>query len=160
MEHLFWPALNLFGLLGFIAYKTRGPFFSFVRSRRDQITDGLNRSKIQIESASRRKAEVEAKLSSLESEVAAILSDWRKKTEQKSAAIRDASVRVLGQMTAEAELNRKSLVEQTSKSIERSFRRAITQAAETKIRQSLNDGVHQQVNLSLVREVSNGGRQA
>jgi F0F1-type ATP synthase membrane subunit b/b' len=80
LEKLLWPAINLIGLLGFIAYKTKAPFFSFVRGRRSEIFEGLNKSKIQVEEAQKRRAEIDSRLSGLELEKSKIASEWKEKS--------------------------------------------------------------------------------
>jgi F0F1-type ATP synthase membrane subunit b/b' len=156
MGALLWPALNLLGLLGFVAYKTKGPFFEFVRARRNEIFEGLNKSKARMEEASRRKAEVDARLAKLDWETKAIAAEWIQKSAAQTSAIREASTRVVEQMKAEAGQNKIALVEQTRLAIRASFKRAILQAAEQKIAQSLNSNVHAKVNERLAGEVSRG----
>jgi len=156
MEKLFWPALNLFGLLGFLAYKAKGPFFNFVHLRRSEIFEGLNKSKAQLQEASKRKAEVESRISGLDAETREITSEWSQKTALQTQALRQGSLSVIEQMKIEAEQNKLALIEQTRVSIRGSFKKAILQAAEQKILQSLNSSVHAKVNERLTGEVSRG----
>ena len=156
MEKLFWPALNLFGLLGFLAYKAKGPFFNFVHLRRNEIFEGLNKSKSQLEAASKRKTEVEARISGLDVETREIASEWAQKSATQTQAIRQSSLRVIEQMKVEAEQNKVALIEQTRVSIRANFKKTILQTAEQKILQSLNSSVHAKVNERLAGEVSRG----
>ncbi len=160
MEKLFWPALNLLGFLGFLAYKAKGPFFSFVKHRRVEIFEGLNKSKAAMEQASKKRTEIEARISRLDSETKEIAAEWAQKGAAQAKAIREASTRVVEQMKIEAEQNKVALVEQTKVSIRSSFKKAILQAAEQKIIQSLNSSVHAQANERLVGEVSRGMSQS
>ncbi len=156
MEKLFWPAINLFGLLGFIAYKVKGPFFDFIHSRRSEIFEGLNKSKTQLESAAKKKAEVEARISRLDLETREIASEWAQKSASQTESIRQSSARVIEQMKIEAEQNKLALVEQTRTSIRLTFKKAILQAAEQKILQSLNPAIHAKMNEHLAGEVTRG----
>ena len=156
MEKLFWPALNLFGLLGFLAYKAKGPFFNFVHLRRSEIFEGLNKSKSQLQEASKRKAEVESRISGLDAETREITSEWERKSASQTETLRQGSLRVIEQMRIEAEQNKAALVEQTRDSIRGSFKKALLQAAEQKILQSLNSSVHAKMNERLAGEVSRG----
>jgi F0F1-type ATP synthase membrane subunit b/b' len=156
MDKLIWPAINLFGLLGFIFYKTKKPFFEFVSLRRSEIFEGLNRSRIQAEEAARRRKEIEAKLSSLEKEKASIFMEWREKTASRAESIRDRSKVVMVQMRAEAEQNKKALVEATRQSIASGYRRAVVQQVEQKIQQSLNPDVHARMNARVIDQIGKG----
>ena len=157
MEKLLWPAINLVGLLGFIAYKTKAPFFSFVRGRRNEIFEGLNKSKIQVEEAQKRRAEIDSRLSGLELEKSKIASEWKEKSLAQTQAIRDGSVKIIEQMKLEAQQNQKALIQQTQKTIQMGFRKSVLTQAEQKISQALNSGVHAKINERLVNEVSRGG---
>jgi F0F1-type ATP synthase membrane subunit b/b' len=156
MEKLFWPAVNLFMLLGFLGYKTKTPFFSYLRGRREEIFEGLNKSKSRLEEAKKRRADAEARIYRLGDESAAIAAEWSQKGFLQAEALRTGSIRVIAQMKLEAEQNRKTLMEQTKKSIQSSFRKTLLQAAEQKIVQSLNSAVHAKVNERLAGEVTRG----
>jgi F0F1-type ATP synthase membrane subunit b/b' len=145
MEKLIWPAINLFGLVGFILYKTRTPFLEFVSGRRAEIFDGLNRSRAQAQETARRRKEVEAKLAGLDAEKAAIFAEWKEKELLQTQAIRESSVRVVAQMKREAEQSKMALEGQTRIAIERGFRKAVLAQAEQKIIQQLNPEVHSRI---------------
>ena len=142
MEKLIWPAINLFGLLGFLFYKMKNPFLDFVRGRRVEIFEGLNRSKAQAEAAQARRKEVERKLATLDQEKSLILVEWKEKEAAQTKAILESSARIMAQIKTEAEQNKKTLVEQVRFSVERNFRRTVIAQAEQKIAQSLNPEMH------------------
>ena len=133
MNTLILPALNLLLLLGFLVYKSKGPFLDFVRGRRLEIFDGLNRSKTQAEAAEKRRQEVEAKLSTLDQEKSRIFAEWKEKEAAQTKAVLESSARVLAQLKVEAEQNKKALEDQVRASIERNFRRAVIAQAEQKL---------------------------
>jgi F-type H+-transporting ATPase subunit b len=156
VEKLIWPAINLFGLLGFIFYKAKGPFLEFVSLRRSEIFEGLNRSRIQAEEAARRRKEVEAKLSSLEQERSAILNEWREKGSSRAEALRERSKTLMVQMRAEAEQNKKALIDATRLSIAASYRKSLVQQVEQKIQQALNPERHQKLNAAVIDQIGKG----
>ncbi|MBU6152716.1 MAG: hypothetical protein KGP28_00310 [Bdellovibrionales bacterium] len=156
MEKLFWPAINLFGLLGFLAYKTKAPFFDFVSGRRKEIFVGLNKSKAQFEEAERRRAEAESKLELLGVETRQIESEWSQKSVLQAETIRQSSARVIAQMKIEAEQNRLALIEQIRGSIRTTFRKAILSSAEQKILQALTPEDHVKINARIVGQILRG----
>jgi hypothetical protein len=117
----------------------------------------LNKSKIQVEEAQKRRAEIDSRLSGLELEKSKIASEWKEKSLAQSQAIRDGSVKIIEQMKLESQQNQKALIHQTQKAIQMGFRKSVLTQAEQKILQSLNSGVHAQINERLVKEVSRGG---
>lgn len=156
MEKLIWPAINLFGLLGFIFYKTKGPFIEFVSLRRSEIFEGLNRSRIQAEEAARRRKEVETKISTLEKEKTAILTEWKEKGVARSEALRERSQVLMVQMRAEAEQNKKALIDTTRLLITASYRKSILQQVENKLQQALNADHHQKLNARVIDQIGKG----
>jgi F0F1-type ATP synthase membrane subunit b/b' len=156
MEKLIWPAINLFGLVGFILYKTRAPFLQFVSGRRTEIFEGLNRSRAQAQEIARRRKEAEAKLAGLDAERSAIFAEWKDKESKQAHAIRESSVRVVAQMKKEAEQSKKTLEAQTRIAIERGFRKAVLAQAEQKITQQLNPEVHKRIARGLSAEFERG----
>ena len=156
MEKLIWPAINLFGLLGFLFYKTKNPFLDFVRGRRVEIFEGLNRSKAQAEAAQARRKEVERKLATLDQEKSRILAEWKEKEAAQTKAILESSVRIIAQIKNEAEQNKKTLEEQVRVSIERNFRRTVIAQAEQKIVQALNTDTHSKMARNLAGLLEGG----
>ena len=156
MEKLLLPAIHLFALLGFLFYKMKAPFIDFVRGRRTTIFDGLNKSKTQVQDASRRRAEIERKLSLLDSMKTQILAEWAEKAQHQTKAIKEGSVRIREQMRAEAEQNKKALIESTKKAIETGFRKTVIGQAEEKIIRALNPEVHAKINSSLASKITEG----
>jgi F0F1-type ATP synthase membrane subunit b/b' len=156
VEKLLWPALNLFGLLAFLVYKTKGPFMDFVRGRRVEIFEGLNKSKNQAKAAADRRKEVETKLASLDQEKAKIFTEWKEKEAIQAKAIQESSVRILAQLKVEGEQNKKSLEEQTRIAISRGFRRSVLAQAEQKIGQNLNAEVHSKIARGLAAQLERG----
>jgi F0F1-type ATP synthase membrane subunit b/b' len=156
VEKLIWPAINLFGLLGFILYKAKGPFFEFVNLRRSEIFEGLNRSRIQAEEAARRRKEVETRLASLETEKAAILSEWKERGVARAEALRERSRTLMVQMRAEAEQNKKALIESTRVLIAASYRRSVLQQVEQKLQQALTPDAHQKFNTRVIDQIGKG----
>jgi F0F1-type ATP synthase membrane subunit b/b' len=156
VEKLIWPAINLFGLLGFLLYKTRAPFLDFVRGRRTDIFEGLNRSRARAEAAQARRKEVEAKMLTLDHQKARILADWKEKEATQTRAILDSSARILAQIRLEAEQNKKTLEEQTRISVERAFRRTVVAQAEKKIASALSAEVHARMAAGLVSRLEGG----
>jgi F-type H+-transporting ATPase subunit b len=156
VEKLIWPAINLFGLLGFIFYKTKGPFLDFVSLRRSEIFEGLNRSRIQAEEAARRRKEIETKLSSLEKERSAILDEWREKGVARSNALRERSKTLVVQMRAEAEQNKRALINATRLSIAASYRKSVLQQVEQKLQQALNAERHHKLNAAVIDQIGKG----
>ncbi len=156
MDKLLLPAIHLFALLGFLFYKVKGPFIDFVRGRRTQIFDGLNKSKTQVQDAARRRAEIERKLSLLDSMKTQILAEWAEKAQAQTKAIKEGSVRVTVQMRSEAETNKKALIESTKKAIEAGFRKTVVSQAEEKILRALNPELHAKINSSLASKITEG----
>ncbi len=156
MEKLLWPALNLLGLLGFLVYKTKGPFFTFVTSRRIEIFNGLNKSKAQLEDAEKKRSEAELRISRLGVETAEIASEWKQKSLVQADAVRQSSIRVIAQMKSEAEQNKLALLDATRASIRASFRKAVLNSAEQKIIQALNPELHAKANQRVLAEIMKG----
>jgi F0F1-type ATP synthase membrane subunit b/b' len=156
VEKLLWPAINLFGLVAFLVYKTKTPFMDFVRGRRVEIFEGLNKSKNQAQAAADRRKEVEAKIATLDQEKNKIFSEWKEKETIQTRAIQESSARILSQLKVEAVQNKKSLEEQTRIAISRGFRRSVLAQAEQKIGQALNPEVHGKIARNLTAQLERG----
>jgi F0F1-type ATP synthase membrane subunit b/b' len=154
MESLKWPFINFFLLFGFVIYKTKTPFFKYMIERQKEISENLNKSKVQAQEAAGKKAAVEARLASLESEKAKIFAEWKEKEVQQTAALKESSVRIIAQMKAEAEQNKKALEASIQAETALGFRRAVLAQALTKISQSLNPETHKKMNERFVKDVS------
>ncbi len=156
MNTLIFPALNFILLLGFIIYKTKGPFFAFMRKRHLDVSEGLNKSKIQAAAAEARFKQVEFKLVGLEDEKRAIAHEWALRKQQQEKALRESSERVIAQMKHEAEQNKKALEITLQADMLKNFRRNVIAQAETKIKSSLNPEVHAQINQKFIQDVAKG----
>jgi len=128
----------------------------FVRGRRVEIFEGLNKSKNQAKAAADRRKEVETKLASLDQEKAKIFTEWKEKEAIQAKAIQESSVRILAQLKVEGEQNKKSLEEQTRIAISRGFRRSVLAQAEQKIGQNLNAEVHSKIARGLAAQLERG----
>ncbi len=156
MLKLILPAIHLFGLIGFIVYKTKTPFFQFMKDRQKDIFEGLNKSAKQAADAASRKKEIELKLSSLESEKSAIASEWKQKEAAHAAALKDSSVRIIAQMRAESEQNKKAMAASLGAETMAGFKKAVLAQAQAKISQSLNAETHQKLNERFLSDVASG----
>jgi F0F1-type ATP synthase membrane subunit b/b' len=157
MLKLILPAIHLFGLVGFILYKTRSPFFRFMKDRQREISDGLNRSKTQASAAAERKKEIEAKLATLESEKVLIAKEWEEKRLKQVQVIQESAARVIAQTRREAEQNRVALEASVASEALVGFRRAVLVRAMEKIRGSLSAEVQARLQKQFLNEISGGG---
>ncbi len=157
MLKLILPAIHLFGLVGFILYKTKSPFFQFMKDRQRDISEGLNRSKTQANAAAERKKEIEAKLATLENEKAAIAKEWEEKSQKQARAVQDSAVRVIAQTRREAEQNRIALESGVAAEALADFKRAVMVRAMEKIQKSLNPEVQARLQKQFLNEISGGG---
>ncbi len=154
MEKLLLPAIHLFGLVGFIIYKTKGSFILFMKNRHLEVSDGLNKSKVQAAQADQKKKEVEAKFASLQNEKEIIFSDWKERESAQIKSIKDSSPKIISQMTAEAEQSKKSLEQQIRAQVMKSIADQIISNVELKVKAGLNDQSHKGINDQFVKEVT------
>jgi F0F1-type ATP synthase membrane subunit b/b' len=157
MMKLILPALHLFGLVAFILYKVKTPFFRFLIDRQKEISDGLGKAKTQAESAAKRKREIETRLATLDREKAIIATEWKEKLARQSAALQESSARVIAQMRREADQNRKALEAAMGRDELLAFRKAVMKRASEKIGSSLDAGVHARLREKFVSEIQSGG---
>jgi len=153
MEKLILPAIHLSVLLGFIIYKTKGPFMSFVRTRHQDVNEGLNRSKIQAAQAESKKKEVESKFASLQAEKEKIFSEWKEREQAQLASIKDNSQKLLSMMKSESEQNKKALEETIRAQIMKKFAEQIVVQAEEKIKKGLTAESQAKMNEQFMKEV-------
>lgn len=154
MEKLLLPAIHLFGLIGFIVYKTKGSFIAFMKNRHTEVSDGLNKAKIQANEANAKKKEVEAKFSNLQKEKEVIFSDWKEREASQLKSIKEGSPKIIAQMNAESEQNKKSLEEQIRAQVMKKIADEIILRVEEKVKSGLNDQTHKGINDHFVKEVS------
>lgn len=159
MLKLILPAIHLFGLVGFILYKTKGPFFQFMKERQREISEGLNRSKTQASAAAERKKEIEAKLAMLQSEKALIVKEWEEKRIKQVQALQESAARVVAQIKREAEQNRVALEAGVAAEALAEFKRAVLVRAMEKIQKSLTPEVQARLQKQFLSEISGGGVQ-
>jgi F-type H+-transporting ATPase subunit b len=93
------PTINVLILVGFLAYKLRGPLKKFVADRHSFLRDELERVGIQLRQARERFEEFSARLSSMEGEV----------TELRKQAKKDAQ-EMRTRLLADAKKNSESIV--------------------------------------------------
>ena len=154
MEKLILPAVHLFGLVAFIVYKTKGSFVDFMKTRHNEVSDGLNKAKIQAAEVSKKKKEIEAKFAGLEAEKEIIFSEWKAKEEAQVKTIKEYSSKALLQMNAEAELNKKALEQEIQDQIKRKIGEQILLQVEAKVKAGLNEQSHKSIIDQFVKEVT------
>jgi F0F1-type ATP synthase membrane subunit b/b' len=157
MLKLILPAIHLFGLVGFILYKTKSPFFQFMKDRQRDISEGLNKSKTQANAAAERKKEIEAKLAKLENEKAVIAKEWEEKRVKQERAIQESAARVISQTRREAEQNRVALESGVASEALGDFKRTVLARAMEKIQKSLSPEVQTRMQKQFLNEISGGG---
>jgi len=154
MEKLILPAVHLFGLVAFIVYKTKGSFVEFMQTRHNEMSDGLNKAKIQAATAESKKKEIEAKFAGLEKEKNLIMAEWKEKEAAQLKAIKDSSAKLLLQMNTEAEQNKKALEQQIRNQVMKKIADQIIVQVEDKVKKGLNDQAHKAMIDQFVKEVS------
>jgi F0F1-type ATP synthase membrane subunit b/b' len=157
MLKLILPAIHLFGLVGFILYKAKSPFFQFMKDRQRDISEGLNKSKTQANMAAQRKKEIEAKFSMLESEKNMIAKEWEEKRLKQSQAVQESAVRVIAQTRREAEQNRVALESGVASEALSDFKRAVMVRAMEKIQKSMSPEIQSRLQKQFLNEISGGG---
>jgi F-type H+-transporting ATPase subunit b len=154
MEKLILPAIHLFGLVAFIVYKTKGSFVGFMKTRHEEMSEGLNKAKTQAATVHARKKEIEAKLASLENEKSAIFAEWKVKEAAQLKAIQESTQKAIAQMSVEAEQNKKSLEQQIKNQIMKKVADQVITQVEEKVKKGLNEQSHQAMINQFVSEVS------
>jgi len=154
MEKLILPAVHLFGLVAFIIYKTKGSFVQFMETRHNEMSDGLNKAKIQAASAEAKKKEIEAKFAGLEKEKNMIIAEWKEKEAAQIKSIRESSAKLIVQMTVEAEQNKKSLEQQIRNQVMKKIAEQIIVQVEDKVKKGLNEQTHKGMIDQFINEVS------
>ena len=154
MEKLLLPAIHLFGLLAFIIYKTKDSFVKFMKTRFEEVSEGLNKAKVQTATANSKKQEIEARFANLQKEKEIVFSDWKEREASQLKEIKDSSVKIIAQMNTEAELNRKSLEVQIREQVTKSIAGQIIGLVEEKVKAGLNEQTHKGINEQFVKEVS------
>jgi F0F1-type ATP synthase membrane subunit b/b' len=153
MKTLILPFIHFAALIAFIAYKTKSPFGTFIRSRHSDIVAGLNKAKLQAAEASARKSEIEAKLKALESEKQKISAEWKEREQAQILALQESTQRVLKQARADAELNKKSLIEGFRSEVARALAILVAKRAEEKLKASMTADLQQKVNSNFIKEL-------
>ena len=156
MKELIFPALNLFLLLGFIVYKTKHPFYEFMKQRHLFVFEGLNRAKTQAAIVAQKKRQVEAKLANLDALKAEITAEWKDRELAQTRAIQEGSARVIAQMQKEAAQNKQALEVSLREDILCGFRRNVLAQVETRVKQLLTPGIHAKLNQDFLSEVASG----
>ena len=154
MEKLILPAVHLFGLVAFIVYKTKGSFVEFMKTRHNEVSDGLNKAKIQAAEVNKKKVEIEAKFAGLEKEKETIISEWKAKESSQIKAIQESSAKAISQMSTEAEQVKKSLEQQFQDQIKKKIGEQILAQVEEKVKAGLGSQGHQTMVDQFVKEVS------
>jgi len=154
MDKLILPVIHLSILVGFLVYKMKGPFVAYMKTRHGEVSDGLNRAKIQVAQADSKKKEVEAKFANLQKEKDLIFADWRERQEAQSKAIKESTPKVLAQMKIESEQNKKSLEEQIRGQVMKSIADQILARVEDKVKAGLTTESHKAINEQFMKEVS------
>ena len=154
MEKLLLPAIHLFGLVAFIVYKTKDSFIAFMKNRHTEVSDGLNKAKIQAAEVGAKTKEIEAKFANLQKEKDLIFSEWKEKETAHLNTIKEATPKLILKMDAEAEQNKKSLEGQIRSQIMKKIADQIIVHVEQKVKTGLNDQVHKGLNEKFVKEVS------
>jgi F0F1-type ATP synthase membrane subunit b/b' len=153
MDKLIFPAIHLALLIGIIVYMVKTPFGEFLRGRHKEISDGLNRTKIQALEAETKKKEVEAKLLNLDLEKQKISAEWKEREAAQIKALHDSSQRIIAQMRVESEQNKKALELFYRSEAMKSVANLVIAQAEQKIRQGLNPETHRKINERFASEV-------
>lgn len=154
MQGLLWPFVHFAALVGFIVYKAKTPFGQFIQTRHKEVFEGLNRSKLQAAEAAQKKAEIESKLSGLESEKRQIIAEWKEREIQQIKAAQESSSRVVAQLRSDAELNKKALEETFRSETAKAIGLLVLARAEQKIKAAMNAEVHKKVNDGFIRELT------
>ena len=154
MEKLLLPAIHLFGLVGFLVYKTKGSFINFMKTRHEEVSNGLNQAKIQAAQADARRKEVEAKFAGLQKEKEIIFAEWKEREAAQLKAIKEGTPKLIALMTAEAEQNKKSLEAQMKAQVMKKMADLIINRVEENVKAGLNPQAHQSINDKFMIEVS------
>lgn len=154
MEKLLLPAIHLFGLVAFIVYKTKGTFISYMKNRHLEVSEGLNKSKLQAAQADAKRKEVEAKFAGLQKEKDFIFSEWKEREAAQIKALKEASPKILALMSKESEQNKSSLEEQVKAQIMKKIADQIVIKVEENVKAGLNPQTHQGINDRFLKEVS------
>ena len=85
-----------------------------------------------------------------------IASEWNERQAQQEAALRESSVRVIAQMKKEAEQNKKALDASLKADLLKAFRKNVLNQAESKIKSSLNPGLHASINQGFIQDLAKG----
>jgi F0F1-type ATP synthase membrane subunit b/b' len=151
MKTLILPFIHFAALVAFIVYKTKSPFKQFIQTRHTDVVTGLNKSKTQAAEAAQRKAEIEKRFMGLDAERAQIITEWKEREVQQIRGIRESTERTITQLKADAELNKKSLVETFQKETARNIGILVISKAEEKMKASMNSELHQKMNAKVVQ---------
>lgn len=153
MKTLVLPFIHFAALIAFLAYKTKSPLFQFVKGRHQEILTGLSKSKLQAAEAAQKKAEVEAKLRGLDTEVSQILVEWKDREAAQMKAIRESAEKVLAQVKSDAELNKKSLAATFQQETAKTIGALVVARAEEKLKAGMNPDSHLKMNRDFIQKV-------
>ena len=138
---LLWQTLNfliLAGLLGWLVVKQGGPL---LRSRSNEITEGLAAGEIAKAEAEARAAEVEAKLGNLEKEINALRSDAREEREREADRIRRETQAEIARIHHQAEMEIDSAGRLARLDVQRAAASLAIDLAEKKVRARMSPDV-------------------
>ena len=154
MDQLIIPTIQLSLLLGFLIYKIKPSFIAHMKTRHGEMSEVLNRAKMQTAQADSRKKEVEAKFANLLAEKESIFADWKERQNSQLAAIKESTPKVLTQMKVESEQNKKSLEVQIRAQVMKSIADQILSRVEDKVKAGLTVESHKAINEQFMKEVS------
>ena len=153
---LMWQILNfliLFGFLWWLISKQGGPA---LRSRSQGISDGLAAGEKAKAEADARAREVQAKLSNLEKEIAALRDSAREERERESERIRRDTQNEIARIHAQAEMEIEAAGKQARAEVQRAAAKLAVELAETKVRARMSPDVQSALLESFLKDIAGG----
>jgi len=113
LPRVLWYATNLVAFLGLLVYLLAKPLSRFFRSRRHEITHGLEEATSQKLEAERLRSEVASRVASLESEISALRERLRRDGERERDALEKLGEQELARLLAQVDAEASRRVEET-----------------------------------------------
>lgn len=129
----------------------------FLRQRRNEIGEGLAAGERAQAEAERRAAEVQAKLSNLEKEIAALRSAAKEERDREADRIRRESQAEMARIHAQAEMEIESAGKQARLEVQRAAAKLAIELAETRVRQRMSSDLQSSLVRGFVADLPRSG---
>jgi F-type H+-transporting ATPase subunit b len=154
---IIWTVLNFFILAGGLAWLTSKYGAPLLTARSKGISEGLTAGQKAKADADRRAAEVQAKLASLEKEIAGLREEAKIERDREADRIRRDTQAEIARLHAQAEFEIESAGKRARMEVQRAAAKLAIELAETKVRVRMSPEVQASLVQGFVTDLSRNG---